>query len=134
MASSFFARIPPELQSIGEELRAREPIFHRPEFPTTMSPDYWEVGASGRRYSAEFIVRHLTENPPVDALAAGWQCTEYGLRQFGPNEYLFTYTLHQGERVTRRATIWQRTVEGWVVLYHQGTVVTVDADDAAAPE
>jgi hypothetical protein len=38
--------------------------------------------------------------------------------------YLFTYTLHQNERQTRRATIWHRTPVGWQILYHQGTIIT----------
>jgi hypothetical protein len=115
---------------IIEELRLREPIFHRPEFETTMAPDYWEVGASGRRYSHDFIVKLLEQNSPVDAAAAGWKCSDYGLRRLGAATYLFTYTLRQGDRVTRRATIWEKT-DGWRVLYHQGTLVTVDDDETA---
>jgi hypothetical protein len=37
---------------------------------------------------------------------------------------LLTYTLLQNkQRLTRRATIWQRTAEGWKIVYHQGTIV-----------
>ncbi|HEX4029604.1 MAG TPA: hypothetical protein VHX20_04530 [Terracidiphilus sp.] len=37
--------------------------------------------------------------------------------------YLLTYTLLQdATRLTRRATIWQRTA-GWKIVYHQGTIV-----------
>ena len=56
----------PELLSVLEELIKREPIFHRPEFGTTradfekmMSPDFWEIGASGRRYSRAFVLDEL---------------------------------------------------------------------------
>lgn len=126
-----FAPLHTDLMPVFEELRRREPIFHTPEFGTTledfdrmMADDYWEVGASGRRYSREFILRHLEENPPVDAAAAGWQSFDYGLRRLGPETYLFTYTLVQGERITRRATIWRSTGEGWRILYHQGTMVS----------
>ncbi len=49
---------PQGLASVAAELSGREPIFHRPEFGTTRSDfekmtadDFWEVGASGRRYS-----------------------------------------------------------------------------------
>lgn len=118
-----FGNVPPELITVFEELRLREPIFHVPEFPTVMASDYWEVGASGRRYSREFILRHFEEHPPVDAVAAGWQCSEYGLRQVGPDTFLITYTLRQGERITRRGTVWQRSGDGWIALYHQGTIV-----------
>jgi hypothetical protein len=58
----------PALFGVLEELRAREPICHRPEFGTTradfaaqMSEDFWEAGASGRRYNREFVLETLEE-------------------------------------------------------------------------
>jgi hypothetical protein len=120
-----------ELLPVFEELRRREPIFHTPEFGITladfesvMTPDYWEVGASGRRYSRDFVLRTLEQIPPVDAASAGWQCSDYGLRRLSPDTYLFTYTLRQAERLTRRATIWQGGGEKWRILYHQGTIAS----------
>jgi hypothetical protein len=89
-----------------------------------MAPDYWEVGASGRRYSRNFILRFLDQNPPIDAFSADWQSCDFGLRRLGQDTYLLTYTLHQGDRVTRRATIWRETAGGWCILYHQGTIVS----------
>jgi hypothetical protein len=131
-----FTHVDSDLLQVFEELSRREPIFHTPDFGTTridfenaMAPEYWEVGASGRRYSREFILRTLEVSPPVDADAAGWQCSEYGLRRLGPDTYLFTYTLGQGERTTRRATIWQSTANGWNILYHQGTIVAAEEED-----
>ena len=134
---ALYTQTDPTLVAALEELRRREPIFHVAEFGTTiadferlMSPDYWEVGASGRRYSREFILAHLRENPPVDAATAGWTTEQHALRQLGPETYLLTYTLHQQQRVTRRATIWQRTEEGWRILYHQGTIASGEEDDS----
>jgi hypothetical protein len=133
-----FTHTAPDLLPLLDELRHREPIFHTPAFGTTladferaMAPEYWEVGASGRRYSREFILRHLNQNPPVDADSAGWQSWDHALRRLGADTYLLTYTLRQGERLTRRATIWQSTTEGWRILYHQGTLVTAEEDDVA---
>jgi len=135
-----FTQVDPDLTQVLEELRRREPIFHTPEFGTsvadferTMAPEYWEVGASGRRYSRSFILRHLAENPPVDANAAGWQTYDHAVRRLGPDTYLFTYSLHQRERFTRRATIWRSTPAGWQILYHQGTLVE-NEEDAASHE
>jgi hypothetical protein len=132
-----FTHTASDLLSVFEEFRRREPIFHTREFGTTIAdferataPEYWEVGASGRRYSREFILRTLDQNPPTDAASAGWQSYDHGLRRLGSETYLFTYTLRQAERVTRRATIWQITPEGWCILYHQGTIVSVEEDDA----
>lgn len=117
------------LRDVLAELEAREPIFHRPELGTTRAdfermivPDYWEVGASGRRYSREYVLdvleqRHRT---PVEE---NWTTRDFHCREIAADNYLLTYTLIQGERVTRRATLWRRTPDGWRALYHQGTVV-----------
>lgn len=135
-----FANVEPELVPILEELRSREPIFHRvafgrcvADFDRAMAPEYWEVGASGRRHSRAFILRTLKDHPPVDAETAGWTCSDFGLAELGNATYLLTYTLDQNGRLTRRATIWQRTGEGWRILYHQGTIASAEEEDDATP-
>lgn len=102
---SAFSHTDPDLVSVIEDLRLREPIFHTPEFGLTRAdferataPDYWETGASGRRYSRDFILKRLEQSPPVDAAAAGWQCYGHAVRQLGPDTYLLTYTLRQADR------------------------------------
>lgn len=118
-----------------EELRGMEPIFHTAAFGTTaeeferrMDAEYWEVGASGRRYSRGFILKMLAERPPVDVEAAGWSFPDWAMRELGTGVNLLTYMLRQGERVTRRATIWRRNAKGWQILYHQGTMVSGEDD------
>jgi hypothetical protein len=138
MTSGVFTDVAPDLAGVLDELRRREPVFHTAEFggtaqdwERTMSPDYWEVGASGRRYSRAFLLRHLSEHPPADADSASWRSYDFALRRLGPDTYLCTYTLRQGDRLTRRATIWDRAAEGWRILYHQGTVVSAEEDDTS---
>jgi hypothetical protein len=119
----------PTLAKVLNELRQREPIFHHPEFGTTrqdfeqmMDPDFWEVGASGRRYSREYVLDTLerrAQNPTEEA----WETQDFQCLELGAKTYLLTYTLIQGERVTRRSTIWRSTELGWQILYHQGTIV-----------
>ena len=121
---------PPELQDVLAELSRREPIFHRPEFGTTradfermMVEDYWETGASGRRYSGKFVLDELEKRYSVPH-ADVWETREFHCRRLGEDTYLLTYTLLQDkQRLTRRATIWQKTPEGWKIVYHQGTMV-----------
>ena len=118
-----------KLSDVLRELIAREPIFHRPEFGTTRADfermteaAFWEVGASGRRYSREYVLDTLEKryaNPPQD----DWQARDFHCLEIAADNYLLTYTLVQGARVTRRSTIWRRTAEGWKIVYHQGTVV-----------
>jgi hypothetical protein len=138
---SVFAHTEPDLLAMLEKLRRLEPIFHTAEFGITptdfqrkMSPAYWEVGASGRRYSREFILRNFEQTPPIDARAAGWQASGHALQRLGPDTYLLTYNLQQGPRFTRRATIWRNSPEGWFVVYHQGTIVSANEDDVAPPQ
>jgi hypothetical protein len=132
-----FTRTAPELLPILDELRRREPIFHTlafaaspAEYQGATAPDYWEVGASGRRYSREFILGELYTAAPPLADALGWQSWDHAVRRLGPDTFLITYVLRQGSRLTRRATIWEQTPAGWRVLYHQGTVVIVEEDDS----
>jgi hypothetical protein len=133
---TIFTRVDPELLPILDELRKREPIFHTQRFGRTpedferaTAPGFWEVGASGRRYSRDFILQMRSRNELVDADSAGWTATGFGLRRLGPDCFLLTYTLDQAGRLTRRATIWEKAAEGWRILYHQGTVVTTQEDD-----
>ena len=111
------------------ELVAREPIFHRPELGTTrrdfenmVEPDFWEVGASGRRYGRAEVLdllekRHQT--PHDDP----WETSDFQCREIAPDDFLLTYTLRQNARVTRRATLWRRRDGAWRIAYHQGTLV-----------
>ena len=119
----------PHLLAVLAELKRREPIFHRPELGTTRAdfenmtdPSFWEVGASGRRYSREFILDTL-ENRMLQGYEDIWETLDFHCLEIAPDNYLVTYTLLQGARVTRRATLWRRTSSGWKILYHQGTVV-----------
>jgi len=115
---------------ILHELMRREPIFHRPELGTTRIDfenmtvtDYWEVGASGRRYSRDYVLDTL-EKRYASPFTDVWETAGFHCRKLAGDVYLLTYTLIQGkERKTRRSTIWQHTAQGWQIVYHQGTIV-----------
>ena len=120
------------VSDIIEELKRREPIFHRPEFGTTradfedmMDVAFCEVGASGRRYTREYVLDELEKrqaNPAEDP----WQTRDFHCLEIAIDNYLLTYTLIQGARVTRRSTVWRRTPGGWKIVFHQGTIVEGD--------
>jgi len=120
----------PELADVLAELRRREPIFHRPEFGATradfdklMVEDYWETGASGRRYQRDHILDVL-ESRYAGPYNDVWQTSGFHCRRLAADVYLLTYTLLQDNtRLTRRATIWQRMGDDWKIVYHQGTIV-----------
>lgn len=116
--------------TIVEELRALEPIFHRVPagsgrevFDGVAGPDFWEVGASGTVYGRELLLEALSErfeSPHDDE----WRIDDFAARELAPELYLVTYELRQDrDRRSRRCTIWRRTAEGWRAEYHQGTLV-----------
>jgi hypothetical protein len=120
----------PGLTGILQELARLEPILHRPDLKKTCAElakmttdDFWEVGASGRRYSKDFVLGVL-EKRIAEQKADVWETSDFHCRQLAPDVYLFTYALIQNNvRRTLRSSIWQRTGEGWKCIYHQGTVV-----------
>jgi hypothetical protein len=49
---------------------------------------------------------------------------DFHCQKLATDLYLLTYTLTQQKtRKTRRSTIWQKTAEGWKIVFHQGTVI-----------
>ena len=119
----------PKILDVLNELTQREPIFHRPEFGTTRADFermtetiFWEVGASGRRYSRQYVLDEL-EKRYADPAKDDWQTRDFYCLEIAADNYLLTYTLTHGSCITRRSTIWRRTAEGWKIRYHQGTVV-----------
>ena len=120
----------PRLAGVAEELRSREPLFHREgagvsreDLVRGTAPDFWEVGASGRRYGRAYCLEALERRyrePTRDV----WHIEDFQVREIAERTYLVAYTLFQHERVTRRSTLWQKSGgDDWVILYHQGTMV-----------
>jgi hypothetical protein len=120
----------PQISGVLDELRQREPIFHRPEwgvtradFETMTAEDFRETGASGRRYSRALVLDELEKRYAVPHEDV-WETSAFHCRKLSEDVYLVTYTLLQnGTRLTRRATIWERAADGWKIVYHQGTIV-----------
>jgi hypothetical protein len=120
----------PKLLGVLAELRCREPIFHRPELGTTRADfegmttaDFWEVGASGRRYGRKHVLDAL-EKRHQGPVEESWETTDFRCQELAGDVFLLTYTLKQeGGRISRRATIWKRSSDGWKIVFHQGTLV-----------
>jgi hypothetical protein len=125
------------LTTILNQLIQQEPIFHHPELGRTRQdleamtdPEFWEIGASGHRYSRDQVLAEVVkryENPQYQGIHSPpentWQTQDFHCRPIPPDHYLLTYRLIQPERTTQRSTLWQQTNSGWKILYHQGTIV-----------
>ena len=132
-----------DLLAAQKELIQRETILLHPESGTTrqafeamIAEEFWETGASGRRYSREFVIDTVLKrsSKPFDDQ---FEVEDFYCQEISPEHYLLTYTLHQEKRVTRRMTLWRRLQDRWVAVYHQGTVVeepeAKEADNTIRP-
>lgn len=126
-----------ELSAIRTELSQRGPIFHCVELGTTRADrakmtadDFREFGASGRRYSCGPVLDELERR--YSALHDdSWETTGLLCQKLVTDVFLLMYPLVQfmaGQKLrgTRRATIWQRSADGWKSVYHQGTIIQND--------
>jgi hypothetical protein len=111
------------------ELVDREPLFHhaelgteRADFDAMMDPEFWEIGASGRRYSREQVLDVL-EQRHREPVEEAWKVVEPRCQQLAADVFLLTYRLTLDGRITQRSTIWHRCPAGWQAVFHQGTVV-----------
>lgn len=114
------------------ELTKLEIFIHWPTLGTTkqaienlLDKNFWEVGASGKRYDREFVLRVLVERTHKQNTEV-WINKNFHCSEIAENNYLLTYTLAQGARVTQRASIWRKYETGFKLVYHQGTVVEND--------
>lgn len=118
-----------ELAPILSVLKTLEPLVYAANagkscayFDALLAQDFWEVGASGLRYSREYVLGELEkrqQNPREEA----WHTSGHHLQQLSGTDFLMTYSLHQPTRLSRRASIWRKQNERWLLVYHQGTVV-----------
>jgi hypothetical protein len=121
----------PHLLPALAALERLEPLYHAAfpdatpaDFERLVAPDFWEVGATGRRYSRAFALRVLSDRHGRPDPAT-WHTDRFHLQEAGPGLFLLSYRLRQPSRVTLRLTVWRREGDGWLALYHQGTVVSV---------
>ncbi|MGJ0491024.1 DUF4440 domain-containing protein [Methylobacter sp.] len=117
------------IEQATEALAAREPIFHCPELGTSradfeamVAPEFWEIGASGTRYSKAFVL-HTLENRHSKPVTESYVVTDFACQELSPNLYLATYQLDQAGRLSQRSTIWRYSSGVWQIVFHQGPLI-----------
>lgn len=111
-----------ELQRLEDSYHAASAVASPEAFDRLVAPDFWEIGASGRRMSRAFARQVLAQRPGVPEPAM-WQTDQHHLQRMDDRMWLLTYRLIQPGRITRRMTLWRREGDAWQVLFHQGTPV-----------
>jgi hypothetical protein len=115
---------------ILNELRRREPIFHRREYGTARAEleqmtdrSFWEIGASGKVYQRDYVINTMLKRYAEGPEPHDWPCRDFSILQVGQDTYLVSYTLDEPDRTSKRSTIWRKTRNVWQIVFHQGTVV-----------
>ena len=83
-----------------------------------LSPDFYEIGQSGRRWSREETVTSLVADtePERDA-----ELSEREATLVRADTVLLSYRLQFGASTSRRSALWQWDGESVRCLFHQGT-------------
>lgn len=120
---------PNELQSLLQTIKPLEPLIYvanaganRAFFDALLAPDFWEIAASGKRYSRAYVLSEL-EKRQQNPYPQAWHTTDHYLQRITDQLYLYTYTLHQPTRISQRTSLWCKTEASLQLLYHQGTIV-----------
>lgn len=120
-----------DINFVLEELKKREPIFHRPEMGLTkfdlenmIAEGFTEISASGKWYTREYVILTTLERVENNFFENDvWETGDFVCRQIAPNLYLLNYVLLQNkQRKTLRSTIWRWQDPYWKIVFHQGSV------------
>jgi hypothetical protein len=87
-----------------------------------VAPEFWEIGASGRRYSKAFVLDTL-ENRHAKPVSESCLVTDFACQELSPNLYLATYQLDYAGRLSQRSTIWSYSSGVWLIVFRQGTLI-----------
>lgn len=120
---------PNTLVDVLESLKPLEPLIYvanagatREHFETLLAPHFWEIAASGKRYSRAYVLDEL-EKRQQNPFEQAWHTSDHYLQVMADDLYLFHYILHQPTRKSQRVSLWRRVNNAWQLDFHQGTVV-----------
>ncbi|MEM7092389.1 MAG: GNAT family N-acetyltransferase [Actinomycetota bacterium] len=77
-----------------------------------------EHGCSGKLWTRQTIIEQ-----DIGAIAVEFPFIDLHVEQIDEVSWIVTYLAVQPERTCRRASLWQRTGDGWRLRFHQGTPV-----------
>ena len=108
---------------IDLELRLLQPQVRASamELGRLLHPDFFEFGASGRKWDRSETIASLANGQPPDGDATANALEITGTR-LADDVVHVTYLSVRDRRCARRSSIWRRTNAGWRLYFHQGTL------------
>ena len=85
-----------------------------------LDPEFREIGASGRLWTREAIVRALADEHAAETIRG----EDMEGRRLAGHLVLLTYVSESSGRRARRTSLWRLDgAAGWRLLHHQGTPI-----------
>lgn len=84
-----------------------------------LAPDFVEIGASGRRWDRESMLRLLEGDSQAPAAVIG--VTGLEARHLTEDLIQVLWDSERDGRRARRSSLWRRATGGWRLVFHQGT-------------
>lgn len=88
-----------------------------------LHPDFFEFGASGRKWNRRDMVAALVAEGSSDDMPVT-TVSDLAAVHLADGVVLVTYLTQDVERRVLRSSLWRRTATGWRLYFHQGTVMS----------
>ena len=111
-----------QIRELEEQLLSRDVRGSEASLLEILCPDFLEIGASGKVWNRDQVIRSLSEATPATR-----QMEKFQARFLSTEIVLVTYELRRfegdGSVAARslRSSIWVQRREGWQMIFHQGT-------------
>jgi len=106
--------------AIDGELRLLRPEVRQSPaaLEALLDPDFFEFGASGRRWNRRETIAMLAAEDREPGVAHDVAAIRIAARVV-----LVTYTSQDEERRCHRSSLWRETAAGWQMVFHQATLI-----------
>lgn len=112
-----------KLRELEESMWRTNMRSNREYMERTLSPDFFELGQSGRVYTRKDIL-----DAPPQEIRARLPLKHFNAHPITEDAVLVTYiseTAADKVKIGNRSSIWVKTRKGWQLRFHQGTPVSV---------
>jgi ribonuclease HI len=112
-----------KLRELEESMWRSETRFDRKYMERTLSPDFFELGQSGRVYARKDVL-----DAPPQEIKARLPLRHFKAHPITEGVVLVTYISETGAdevKIANRSSVWAKTRKGWQLRFHQGTQITV---------
>jgi hypothetical protein len=111
-----------DISRLERELQTRACRADERRLRELLTPDFREIGASGRQWDLDSVLAMLQEEC-LDQAAGDIEVSELSHRALAPGVVQVFWTSNRDGRRARRTSIWCEREAGWQQTFHQGTPV-----------